>query len=823
MNRRTQIFAGLIVLLVVAACGGDAATPVPPAPTVEPPVATKAPTSPPADTPVPAVELDPEKRVEQGGFAFQPIPGYDVVVNEAEAMMIAPDANVTGPFFMLNGVPNEFAMNLDELYEIFESEFDEVDFAEAYDITVGGVPGKAADVTGAPEGEELAGRVAVLLPTPEMGFLMIGSAPAGRWEEETEPLFEAVLASVSFFEPVAVVEPTVPPVPTAAPVLDLDLDPGWYIYTNANDVRGLALHEGILYAAGLGGVVAWDLSTSTPMKQTTFDGLGHISTYDVTVCDIPETRVVVATERGLSFFDPSTGGWDTTPITPEDSGVATSDIDTLYCDAANGRLLIGSWGLGVLDLNSGDFRTFTDDDGLTWNGVRDIAVFGSDIWLASGYNGVSVISGDTVTAYNEDAGMPEESVHAIAAAADGTIWMGSMRGLIKFDGSNWTLYNRDNVEGIDSDLYEVEVAADGTVWVGSAHGGICQFDPSSETCLTTYKDTTGYYISDLLLDDEGRLIFSTDVNVQILEGDATTMLVLEEDILASNFVDSLAIDAEGMLWVGTDGGIHRFDPANPDGTWDLFKSGEGGPGGNWANDIFTQPDGSVWLAITNGRASHYDGTTWTVYEDYYSVDFIAVDAQGRIWFADEGEGIIILDGSDVTTLTEDNGLPSNYVHAVLPDGDAVWIGTAYGLVRYENDEAEVIFDQDSPDMPSDNVVTIIKEPAGTLLLGATGAVMRYDYVADKITVLLDTSETDLISWSDSISGIALGRDGELWVGTYGAGLLYSFDDGANWEKVARSDGLPSDDVTAILVDQYNTVWIGGGFTNGGGGLTRYIP
>ncbi|MCP4539173.1 MAG: hypothetical protein GY832_18710, partial [Chloroflexi bacterium] len=200
-------------------------------------------------------------------------------------------------------------------------------------------------------------------------------------------------------EPV-VEEPPVEP----APVAELDWEPGWYAYTNGNDVKGLSLHEGTLYAAGAGGMVVWDIATGAYVKHTTLDGLLHVSAWDVTYCDMPEPRVIVATDVGLSFFDPASGDWDNTPITPEDSNIDGSDTDLVYCDAENGRLLIGYSGLGVLDFNSGEFTRYTDEEGLVWNGVRDVAVSGSDIWIASGYNGVSHISAGQVTAYDEDRG-----------------------------------------------------------------------------------------------------------------------------------------------------------------------------------------------------------------------------------------------------------------------------------------------------------------------------------------------------------------------------------------------------------------------------------
>ena len=66
---------------------------------------------------------------------------------------------------------------------------------------MGGVPGLAADVSGTAEGKEMAGRVVFVAVTPTQSFTVLGSAPRERWDDELAPLFDAVMASVSFFEP----------------------------------------------------------------------------------------------------------------------------------------------------------------------------------------------------------------------------------------------------------------------------------------------------------------------------------------------------------------------------------------------------------------------------------------------------------------------------------------------------------------------------------------------------------------------------------------------------------------------------------------------
>lgn len=62
-------------------------------------------------------------------------------------------------------------------------------------------------------------------------------------------------------------EPTnTPAPPTATPLPAANLEPGWAMYTNGNNIREIALEGGTLWAATGGGIVAWDLAAGTSVK-----------------------------------------------------------------------------------------------------------------------------------------------------------------------------------------------------------------------------------------------------------------------------------------------------------------------------------------------------------------------------------------------------------------------------------------------------------------------------------------------------------------------------------------------------------------------------
>jgi len=783
----------------------------------ETPVATPVPPTP---TARPEVPLGAPQRVEEGGFSFRPLPDYELAAFGGFVEMLAPGADPDiGPSIVLFG-DTRAVMTTEALMEEFRSEEGGEEaglrMGENQPVMIAGLPGLAADFSIPRDGRTFKGRIYVLMVTPTQQFAMLVGGPESAWAE-LEPLAEAVLASVEFFELVA-------PQPTSF------VDPGWYPYTNPNVARDVLVYDELLYAATLGGLAVWHveppLDGGYALIHTPLDGMSHVSTYALAACAVPvagggrETRIVVGTLNGLSFYDPATGAWDTTPITPEESNVQTSKVDRLYCDVANNRLLIGYSGLGVLDLETGAWTRFTDREGLSWNAISDIAVIGRDIWVASGYNGISRISGDQVTVYDEDSGLPNNRANALAVGADGALWVGTSGGLARFRNNQWAFYSSRDVSGL-SDIRELVFASDGTLWVGTASlgsGNLCRFDPAAETCVELYREPQGVLGLDLH-EYNASPVYANSAGVYALVEGERSEFVVHGVMPATNFVDAFAAAPDGMLWLGTDSGIQWLDPAYPPLLWDTYtrEDGVGGGSSGWAKALAVAPDGTVWAAITNGDASRFRDGVWTSYEGLRSYDSVAVDAQGRAWFGDEGNGIVVLnaDGSRALELTADDGLPSNRVLALLADGPTMWIATDQGVARYLDGQVELVV---SDALPHRYVRALALAPDGALLIGANLSIARYD--GAEVEILYNFQQAGYMDW---LTTLAVGRDGSIWAGT-AKGLFHSDPDGQTWMRWTTADGLLTNFISALHVDQYGALWVGGGGSNyDGGGVLHIVP
>ncbi len=656
--------------------------------------------------------------------------------------------------------------------------------------------------------------------------LAVTSCGGGEATETAVPPTDAPVVPTN--TPVPPTETPVPPTPTPTPEPTPVAEPGWHIYSNGNYVREIALHDGYLWAATGGGVIAWDMASGEAFSYTTLDGLPTNDVQAIVACPIPEPRIIAGTESGLSLYDPDTDTWEL--MTKDNSGMDKNDVDTLDCCPDLNLLMIGyTWGLDVFDANADEWLFLDEDAGLATDWVNQAAVIGEEAWIVSSF-GVSVIHADgSITPYDEDIGnIPEENVAAVAGDADGNVWLATFEGLLKFRDGAWTMYNSDNVDEFPFlDAFKgVVVAPDGTVWVGNTFGAICQFDPAAETCLEIYEDEAGMVggLNDLIIDDQGYVYYCDDgEGISIFDGSNWHDLILDE-LPVRNSYEAITQIGE-YIYVGGGFGLQIFSAYDADGEW-VHNDMEG----YTVNTFHHTPEGT-WLGHSAG-ASFYENTseTWINYRKADEAGAgiydggataITVDGSGRVWFGTYS-GLTVWDGETYTyydLLNEEeiaNEQSPRSIYALLFDGANVWVGAYGALFRFDENDQVTRWDSELPGLlsvftPSARALALDQE--GNVLLAIGRRLLSYDENKEMFS--------EVVEASDTIYSILVTDQGEIWLGLGYDGVAYY--DGSEWSSLTTLDGygLPSNRFSgqSILVDDLGTVW----FASDEGGLARYVP
>ena len=293
------------------------------------------------------------------------------------------------------------------------------------------------------------------------------------------------------------------------------------------------------------------------------------------------------------------------------------------------------------------------------------------------------------------------------------------------------------------------------------------------------------------------------------------------DGLPNASVWGIAQDAQGFIWLGTRGGLIRYDGHS-------FKL--------FAHEPFDREslvddsvqalyaDGNKLWAGTRGGLARLDLETerFSSYShdpsraDSISSDIvtsIARDGRGFLW-AGTPAGLNRLDEATgsfrrfMHDPADSSSLPSDGVLVVKADREGrLWVGgIGMGLARFDYERGSFVSYRGTParDAPPDDVTAIDQDSSGRLWIGSlSGGLSLFDPSSGRFDSrpLAD----------DRVSSVCAAEDGFVYVGTNGGGLLeYSIASGSYTRYRASSlpGSLPGDVVSSLFRDDSGELWMG---------------
>lgn len=434
------------------------------------------------------------------------------------------------------------------------------------------------------------------------------------------------------------------------------------------------------------------------------------------------------------------------------------------------------------------------------NMVYAIAIDSSgNKWFGTLY-GLTKFDGNNWTTYRTDNGLINNNITSISIDAHGNKWIGTVDGVSKFDGINWVNYTTANGL-VNNQIRSISIDAQGNIWFGTING-ISKFDGIN---WTTYLDTTGNgpdnnNINSSIIDKEGTIWFATEGGLLKFDGETWVMLYSDKVY----HTQSVAIDSSGNKWLGSDGnfgeGVYEFDGIN----WNIYNkfTTDYVFNVNMVHTILIDKDGNKWFGTDSG-VYEFDGTHWIHYSKInglagINVLAVSIDSQGNKWFGTI-DGVSEFNGTDWVTYKTD-GLLDNRVNAVVIDSkDKKWFVIGDGVTEFDGTDCNSLFKNDSV-----IVNTIAIDAQGNKWLGTGG-------------VYGGVSEYDGKNWTtynvsdgladNNVNCIAFDSFGNKWFGTQ---LGISVFDGLRWTTIDISDGLINNYIATLKIDAQNVVWIGYG-------------
>lgn len=271
-----------------------------------------------------------------------------------------------------------------------------------------------------------------------------------------------------------------------------------------------------------------------------------------------------------------------------------------------------------------------------------------------------------------------------------------------------------------------------------------------------------------------------------------------------------ALLADGpVLWVGTSGGVIRYDTEKDDHRLYDVRAGL------LSNGIFhlSKFRGRLAVGTYGGGLSLFDEAKddWVNYNiqhglgDAFIYDLLELP-DGDVWIATWSGANLIkggrLDERDQwSTFTVENtggGLPNDWVYGLAAGRDGeVWMATEGGLARYKDGQWQNWKHSDGLGAPYELVreqIEFQRDPAKE----------SSHHARQKVEMGLEG--VDVAYNPNYIVALHVDADGIVWSGTWGGGLARF--DGSTWKNFTKSDGLPANHVFMLEGAGEGEMWVG---------------
>ncbi|QGY44072.1 response regulator [Maribellus comscasis] len=454
-------------------------------------------------------------------------------------------------------------------------------------------------------------------------------------------------------------------------------------------------------------------------------------------------------------------------------------------------------------------------------------------------------------------GMTSNWVTSLHRDSEGLMWIGTSRGLNRFDGyqiTNFEANAEDSASLSNNFISVVAEDSESNLWVGTTFGlniknlhsrsfkRVSLFDYNAFGC----NDVNN--IESIFAAKNGDMYIGTHEGFFVYRKGNFEHHLIDSSLFSAdvNNVISFAEDRTGKMWIGTfTTELIEYNPAS--GNYksiplpQLYK----GKYVRGLHRLFIDSNNLLWIG---GQAGMY---VYDLVNDQWHSELneklfkqigskvisgIQEDENGIVWIATDGAGLYLYDkGEDsiqnILFKTGDTkNISTNGLHSLYIDNDnIVWVGTyKKGLDYYKQSSKKFRLIQNDPDNKNslnlNDINCCIERSNGDIWIGTNGAGIN---VLDRKTGKFQfiTVENTGINGLTSNVVVSLFEDHtkNMWIGTYYGGLnKYNPKTGEFTiykHSVSDSTSISDDRIWYVTEDSNQNIWIG----TLGGGLNLYDP
>jgi signal transduction histidine kinase/ligand-binding sensor domain-containing protein len=404
-----------------------------------------------------------------------------------------------------------------------------------------------------------------------------------------------------------------------------------------------------------------------------------------------------------------------------------------------------------------------------------------------------------IDSWTKENGLPSNSLLNIIQTSDGYIYISSYEGLIRFNGVDFTVFNKTNTtEIINNGIGALAEDSDGTLWMTTQTGGFLSLKDNvfrQHTFNGTVKE-----LHRIIFIDSHMRIWSSTSDGRLFFARNDSIAFVEDPILPQNSIYSSIVEDENeVLWLSTEGkGIFKMQ----NGTINNFTTIDG-LNSNWINTLVVDIDGVVWVGTDKGVTKIKNGEFENVKElSGFTINKIIANKPDYVWFS-SNSGVIRYHRktNDVELLTKESGLANNHtIDMIFGAENTLWL-THYkgGLSRIKNTVFTTF--TSNVQMSGKIVNTICELDTANYLVGYNnGKIIEIK----ENKALCYTPPKSLIG--KRIRDIFKDSKNNIWISTY-SGLLKVKPNGI-YEWFSTETGFPAKYIRMVYEDRSGNIWVG---------------
>ncbi|HLF72926.1 MAG TPA: two-component regulator propeller domain-containing protein [Anaerolineales bacterium] len=429
---------------------------------------------------------------------------------------------------------------------------------------------------------------------------------------------------------------------------------------------------------------------------------------------------------GLNRFDPQNDSFIPYQYNARNIHTISNNHVTAIAEGRNAVLWVGTReGLNRFQPDSGRFERFlhsdNDRDTIANNLINALHVDSTgNLWVgtAGGLDRLSPSREEFIHYRNDPTfsqSLSDDYLLSIYEDRGGVLWFGTFGGGVnKYDRQrdNFAYYRHDpkaanTLSG--NYIFSVFVDSEGYAWVGTLGGGLNRFNATNNQVIRyehnprKLNSLGSNEVLSIYEDQVGVLWIGTMNGLDSFDRASASFKHFRRDpsnprSLSANTVYKVYVDSQNEVWVGTVGGLDRLDRQK--GTFIHYYPETEDPNslsGTTVYSMLEDREGNLWVGTFDSGLNKLDRETekFTRYRydpgDRTSISSDSIlsifqDSKGRLWVGTAGGGLNLYhpETNSFTYYLEKNGLPNGVVYGILEDAKGyLWLSTNFGISRFD--------------------------------------------------------------------------------------------------------------------------------------------